>query len=58
LESSIPKELFRTKIKYSARGATYGVSADGQRFLVNTLTEGDNPAQMTVVLNWTADLKK
>ena len=36
----------------------YTVSADGQRFLVNTPLEEDNSSPVTVVLNWTAELKK
>src|SRR5262249_31356900 len=58
LEVGVPKPLFRTRIKNSSDGPGYGVSADGQRFIVNNLVEGDNPAPMMVVLNWTADLKK
>jgi hypothetical protein len=38
-------------------GSTYDVSTDGQRFLVNTFTE-TTPTPITVVLNWTAGLKK
>jgi protease II len=36
----------------------YTVSTDGQRFLVNTPIEEDNSSPVTVVLNWTAELKK
>jgi Tol biopolymer transport system component len=36
----------------------YTVSADSQRFLVNTPIEEDNSSSMTVVLNWMAALKK
>jgi dipeptidyl aminopeptidase/acylaminoacyl peptidase len=36
----------------------YNASADGQRFLVNTPLEEDNSSPVTVVLNWTAELKK
>jgi hypothetical protein len=34
------------------------VSPDGQRFLVNTLTEEPTSAPITLVVNWTAALKK
>ena len=34
------------------------VSADGQRFLINTAPEQAASAPFTVVLNWTAGLKK
>lgn len=36
----------------------YDVSADGQRFLINTTPEQTAYAPITVVLNWTAELKK
>ena len=36
----------------------YDVSADGQRFLVNTLVEETASAPITLVVNWAAGLKK
>jgi protease II len=36
----------------------YAVSSDGQRFLRNDLTEISASTPITVVLNWTADLKR
>jgi len=36
----------------------YAVSADGQRFLINTAPEQAASAPITVVLNWAAELKK
>ncbi len=36
----------------------YAVSADGQRFLINTFPEQAASAPITVVVNWTAGLKK
>jgi serine/threonine protein kinase len=36
----------------------YDVTADGQRFLVNTLVEDSPAPPITVVLNWTAGLKR
>jgi eukaryotic-like serine/threonine-protein kinase len=50
------KPLFQTRatgIRYS-----YDVSADGQRFLINTTPEQTSSAPITIVLNWTAGLKK
>jgi len=38
--------------------STFAVSADGQRFLINTASEQSASAPITVVLNWTAGLKK
>jgi hypothetical protein len=40
------------------QGYNYDVTADGQRFLVNTVTDQAAPIPMTVVVNWTAGLKK
>lgn len=39
-------------------GYMYDVTADGQRFLLNTAVEQKASAPITLVLNWTADLKK
>ncbi len=36
----------------------YAVSADGQRFLLNTVVDQPNAPPLTVVLNWAAALKK
>jgi hypothetical protein len=41
-----------------AFGSPYDVSADGQHFLVNTLPVPKDTPPFTVVLNWTAGLKK
>jgi hypothetical protein len=50
------KPLFETSI--NAVRNSYDVSADGQRFLVNTAPEQALSAPITIVLNWTAGLKK
>ncbi len=59
-EFAAPKPLFKTRM-LALEGAIfheYDVSPDGQRFLIGTLI-GDSKAQSpTVILNWTADLKK
>jgi serine/threonine protein kinase len=39
-------------------GNVYGVSPDGQRFLVNTALAGQETAPITLVVNWPAALKK
>ena len=36
----------------------YAVTADGQRFLVNTVVDQPTRQALTVILNWTAELKK
>ena len=44
------KPLFQTRVP--------DVTADGQRFLINTAPEEAASAPITVVLKWTAGLKK
>jgi hypothetical protein len=36
----------------------YAVTADGQRFLVNTIVDQPTRPALTVILNWTSDFKK
>jgi hypothetical protein len=36
----------------------YVVSADGQRFLVNTLVRDAPSSQISVVINWAAELRR
>jgi Tol biopolymer transport system component len=36
----------------------YAVTADGQRFLFNTIVDQPTRPSLTVILNWTADFKK
>jgi serine/threonine protein kinase len=40
------------------QGLCYAATTDGQRFLVNTYVQSNNPAPMTIVLNWKADVKR
>jgi Tol biopolymer transport system component len=51
------KLLFATRIVF-AGGYQYDATADGQRFLIDTSPEQATSAPITVVLNWTAGLKK
>ena len=55
-----PKPLFETHISRGEDrpGDQYVVSSDGQRFLVNTLAEERGYGIISLVLNWTAGLKK
>jgi eukaryotic-like serine/threonine-protein kinase len=50
------KPVFQTRI--TGFGYYYQVSADNQHFLINTTSEQAASAPITVVLNWTAGLKK
>jgi len=63
--AAAPVELFRISaasptafIDAFSAGIAYDVTADGQRFLVKTLVQAPVRSPMTVVLNWTAELKK
>jgi Tol biopolymer transport system component len=58
-EAGLPKLLFQTHtIGYSAPRNIYESSADGQRFLINSLQSETNSIPVTVIVNWTADLKR
>jgi hypothetical protein len=50
------RSLFRLPL--TPPGASYDVSADGQRFLVNSAGDQAATAPITLVVNWTAALKK
>jgi Tol biopolymer transport system component len=59
LEAGPPKPLFETHRPYTGPlFSNYVPAADGQRFLVNTTAADTPPSPITVVLNWTAALKK
>jgi len=54
-EFGTPAILFRNdSIMYSV----FDVTADGQRFIVSSSAGQTQTAPFTVVMNWTADLKK
>jgi len=55
-----PKLLFAASLAGLATSNTYywGISPDGQRFLLNVTAENTVSAPMTVVVNWQAGLKK
>ncbi len=55
-EAGVPKPLFQTRTP--SVGSIYDVSADGQRFLVNTSLGDETSAPITLVLNWTSDLNR
>jgi Tol biopolymer transport system component len=55
-----PRQLFQTHVPGSVNQLRthYVPSRDGQRFLINTQAADLPPVSITVVLNWTAGLKK
>ena len=56
------RPLFQTRARAGVRfgfvNYSYDVSADGQRFLVNTMPDESASTPVTVVVNWTAELKR
>ena len=59
-EAGIPVPLFRAPVSAGIvpYPATYDVSADGQRFLMNAIVEEAPVSRVAVVVNWEAELKK
>jgi eukaryotic-like serine/threonine-protein kinase len=56
-EAGVPKVLF--DLAGRTRGApVFAATADGQRFLLVSQVEDPTNSQFTVVVNWSADLKK
>jgi len=51
------RPLFETRGN-PGRRSMYAVSADGQRFLVNTRVDQPASSTITLIVNWTAALKK
>jgi hypothetical protein len=57
-ESGVVAPLFEFRAGGNLITPYYGVIKDGQRFLLSTIVETDAEAPITVVVNWTADLKR
>jgi eukaryotic-like serine/threonine-protein kinase len=59
-EASVPKALFATPpLEPGGRLlSNYSVTADGERFLINSFPEQVMSTPITVVINWTAELRK
>ena len=52
-ETARPRELFQTRVASAVFFIpSYDVTADGQRFLINTALEAEGPPPITVVMNW------
>jgi eukaryotic-like serine/threonine-protein kinase len=61
LEVTPPKALFATRIKWMEIQAVahhYAAAPDGQRFLISGATDDARSVPVTIVLNWSAALKK
>ena len=58
-EAATPVELFQTRFaNYGTTRNHYDVTADGQTFVVTTLSGENAAAPMTVVVNWTSLLDR
>jgi serine/threonine protein kinase len=57
-EMGTPAPLFQTQVSNFVSPNRYDVSADGQRFLVNSSVQEQSRAPIVIVLNWAAGLKK
>jgi Tol biopolymer transport system component len=58
-EAGVPSALFEFRSgNATVTVAPYTVTADGQRFLLNTVVDESGGAPLTVVINWTAELKR
>jgi eukaryotic-like serine/threonine-protein kinase len=58
-EARAPVALFETHLLIEAAFTrSYAVSGDGQRFLVNSAGDGTDKTPISVVVNWTAGVKK
>ena len=60
-EAGKPTTLFETKIPLTSLTGdrnNFLVSADGQRFLINSLADERNTKPLTLVLNWEAEKRK
>src|SRR5215831_6731619 len=58
-ERGVPKALFDVRVSnFTSAQARFAVTSDGQKFLVNNTIGETTSGPITVVLNWTADLKR
>ena len=58
-EVGAPKALFDLRVSsFNHPQAQFAVTADGQKFLIANTFGENSSAPITVVLNWTADLKR
>jgi hypothetical protein len=62
-EFGAPRALFKVQVRTTnwlgyGVGSNFDVAPDGQRFLVNTVTEAVTQQPITVVVNWVASLRK
>jgi Tol biopolymer transport system component len=57
VEIGRPRELFQAPVTSYIVRHSYDVSADGQRFLINTMLESAAGQPITMVTNWAAEVR-
>ena len=60
-ESGTPVTLFQTHLRQSISAmdvVSYDVSADGQKFLINSKVDAPSAAPLSFILNWTSEMEK
>ena len=60
-EGGVPEVLFQAHLRQPISvldRVSYDVSADGQKFLINTKVDEPNAAPPSVVLNWASEVEK
>ena len=59
-EPGTPQPLFEMHLAQTLRGGVfeYDVTPDGERLLLDSTVEGSTAGPLTVVVNWTAGLKR
>ena len=60
-EAGSPETLFQTHTRQSISAldrVSYDVSADGQKFLIDTKVDEPNALPLSIILNWTSELEK
>ena len=60
-ESGSPLALFQSRVRQpisSGDVVSYDVTADGQKFLINTRVDEPNAAPLSVILNWSSEMEK
>jgi len=53
-----PHVLFHSAEGQTMQGGAYDVTADGKKFIVNDADVNEESQPLTLVQNWTAELKK
>ena len=58
LKLGVPRPLFQTRLEVDSFARQYDVSADGKRFVLAQPLEESASVPITVIVNWSALLKK